>query len=76
MQIFIKTITGKTITLDCETCYSIKKIKEQIQEIQYIPFKQQNLNFSGKQLEDHNTLDYYNIQRESTLHLTLQLRGG
>ncbi len=76
MQIFIKTLTGKTITIDCKTCYSIKKIKEQIQEKQYIPFKQQKLNFSGKQLDNNNTLSHYNIEDTSTLHLTLQLIGG
>jgi len=76
MQIFIKTITGKTITIDCKTCYSIKKIREQIQEKQYIPFKQQRLIFSGKQLDDNNTLNHYNIDHTSTLHLTLQLLGG
>lgn len=75
-QIFVKTLTDKTMTFNVEPTASVASIKAMIAAREHIPVDTQRLIFGGKQLDKDRTLEDYNIQKESTIHLVMRLKGG
>lgn len=76
MMVFIKTLTGKTATVDCTSTDTVNYVKTKIEDKEGIPTEAQRLMYAGKQLRDHLTLSFYNVENESTLYLSVRIIGG
>lgn len=76
LQIFVKSISGKTRTLTVSRTDTIAQIKAQIRDKEGIAPEEQRLIFAGKNLEDTKTVADYNLTADTTLHLVLRVRGG
>lgn len=71
MQIYIKTLTGRTVSLIVEDTETIKMVKEKLKEKDGVPVEEQRLVFNSQELEDSKTLRHYGIMREATLHVVI-----
>lgn len=76
LEVYVKTLTGKTVTLAVTSSNTVAELKEMIQDKEGIPPDQQRFVFAGKQLEDDRMISEYHVRNASTLHLILRLRGG
>lgn len=76
MQLLVKTLAGKTITVDVEKSDTVETLKQRISEKEGIPVDQQRLIYSGKQVDSERTLEDYGVEAGATMHLVLRLRGG
>jgi len=76
VEIFVKALTGKTITVNCELTDTVLSIKEKFHDIEGVPVEEIRLIFGGKQMENTETLESYGVQAEATLFVVLRLRGG
>ena len=76
MNIFVKTLQGKTVIIDVNENDTINSVKQTIYKEENIPPSQQNIIYNGKQLDGFMSLKEFGIEKESTLHLVLKLRGG
>lgn len=76
LQVFLKTLTGKTITLEISPSDLVQDVKAQIEKREGVPAEEQRLVFAAKHLEDGHLVSEYDIKKDSTLHLVLNLRGG
>ena len=76
MQIFIKTLTGRTVSLIVQPNDTVRQVKEKYKDKDGVPVAEQRLIFAGSELKDKLELSEYSIQSESTLHLVLRLPGG
>lgn len=74
--ICIKSLTGKQTSVNVHHKMIVSELKDMIEKIEQTPFDQQRLVYNGKQLEDDRTLDYYNIQKDTVVHIILRIRGG
>uniref|UniRef100_A0A915DRX9 Ubiquitin n=1 Tax=Ditylenchus dipsaci TaxID=166011 RepID=A0A915DRX9_9BILA len=76
-QIFVKTLTGQSLSIDnAHVSDSIRSVKEKIEKATGMPQSEQRLIFSGKQLEDNKSLSDYGFNNGSVIHLVGRLRGG
>jgi hypothetical protein len=76
MQIFLRAVSGNTLTLEVEPSTLVEQLKRQIQDKEGIPLQQQRVVYAGKQLENNRAVSDYNIEKESTLYLLLRLRAA